>query len=188
MAFDSLAARQGHKAVFARFSKTDRCVLYLQTMKAFLLERLKWVEERDYLQGIIDIHEDDNLEGVIVTQTIKYAAQHGRPDIVENGQKLGPYPTLEEVRLFLTACLASCKTSYLTPPQIAKALGVGNDKVWGWIRRGELTATNVTTKPGGRPRWRISKEDFDAFRKGKRPQEKVSLRRSSSVKPKTYFF
>jgi excisionase family DNA binding protein len=155
-------------------------------MKAFLLERLKWVEERDALQGIIDISPDDRLMDAIVDDVVKEAAKRGFSEIVENGQKLGRYPTLEQVRLFLTACLAGCKTSYLTPPQIAKALGVGNDKVWGWIRRGELVATNVTTKPGGRPRWRISKEDFDAFRKGKQP-EKVPLRRSC-VKPLKAFY
>ena len=51
----------------------------------------------------------------------------------------------------------------ITPPELAKRYGVSPDKVLGWIRNGELRAINVATKPGGRPRWRISESDIELF-------------------------
>lgn len=52
---------------------------------------------------------------------------------------------------------------YLTPPDVAKLLRVSNEKLLGWIRRGELTAVNVGN--GNRPRFRISPESLNAFLK-----------------------
>ena len=49
------------------------------------------------------------------------------------------------------------KSESLTPPQVAKRLGVNPDKVLHWIRKGELHAVNVTVKPGGRPKYRIAR-------------------------------
>jgi len=40
----------------------------------------------------------------------------------------------------------------LTPPKLAKRLGVSADKVRGWIKSGQLAATDVCNRPGGRPR------------------------------------
>ena len=52
----------------------------------------------------------------------------------------------------------------LTPPQVAKQLGVSPDKVLDWIRKGELSATNVAAG-SGRPRYRISAEDLAKFQR-----------------------
>jgi len=49
----------------------------------------------------------------------------------------------------------------LTPPQIAKHLGVKVDRVRGWIARGELRAFNVAD--GTRPLWRIELAALEAF-------------------------
>jgi len=57
----------------------------------------------------------------------------------------------------------------LTPPQLAKRLGVKRDKVRDWIKSGQLLATNVAKRPGGRPRYRIREDDvreFERKRKG----------------------
>jgi hypothetical protein len=47
----------------------------------------------------------------------------------------------------------SDETSLLTPPQLAKQLGVHPDKIHAWIRSGELHATNIAAtlsdQPGG---------------------------------------
>jgi len=59
----------------------------------------------------------------------------------------------------------------LTPPQVAKQLGVSPDKVRGWIDKGELYATNVATGSGGRPRYRISEEDLAAFQRARQPSK-----------------
>lgn len=63
---------------------------------------------------------------------------------------------------------------YLTPPQLARRLGVSPDKVVGWIRRGELRAVNVADRPTGRPRWRINPADVATF----------EARRTAQVAPK----
>ncbi|MBP87005.1 MAG: DNA-binding protein [Planctomycetaceae bacterium] len=57
----------------------------------------------------------------------------------------------------------SVQRKKLTPPQVAKMLGVNCDKVLGWIRRGELRAVNVAANPNGRPRYRIDADDLRAF-------------------------
>lgn len=54
-------------------------------------------------------------------------------------------------------------SAFLTPPEAAKLLRVDPHKVVAWIRAGELRASNVATKRGGRPRWRISETDLEAF-------------------------
>ena len=52
---------------------------------------------------------------------------------------------------------------YLTAPQLGKELMLGHDKVLDWIHSGELRAVDVSNKRGQRPRWRISRDDLDAF-------------------------
>ncbi|WP_428304818.1 helix-turn-helix domain-containing protein [Lacipirellula sp.] len=55
----------------------------------------------------------------------------------------------------------------LTPAECAHKLGVGGDKVYGWIRSGELRAINVASDPRGRPLYKISIEDLAAFEHGR---------------------
>jgi excisionase family DNA binding protein len=43
-------------------------------------------------------------------------------------------------------------STYRTPPEIARRLGVGPEKVLAWIRSGELAAVNLATTRHGRPR------------------------------------
>ena len=51
----------------------------------------------------------------------------------------------------------------LTPPQLARQLGVSPDKIVGWIRSGELRAVNIASSPKGRPRFLIDPKDVEAF-------------------------
>jgi hypothetical protein len=58
---------------------------------------------------------------------------------------------------------------------LAKRYHVNPAKIIGWIRTGELTAVNIASRPGQRPRWIITPEQLAAFE---------SLRCSSvTVKP-----
>ena len=57
---------------------------------------------------------------------------------------------------------------FLTPPEIAKLLRVSPEKALGWIRSGELKAVNVGN--GFRPRFRVSRENLDAFLKAREVQ------------------
>ena len=52
-------------------------------------------------------------------------------------------------------------TTWRSPPQRAKQLGIDPEKVIGWIESGQLVAVNVSN--GTRPRWRISDSAFEAF-------------------------
>jgi hypothetical protein len=51
----------------------------------------------------------------------------------------------------------------------------GSDKIYGFIRRGELVAVNVATNVAGRPQWRITPESVEAFER----------RRSSAPPPRS---
>jgi len=51
----------------------------------------------------------------------------------------------------------------LTPPEVAGLWRIRHGKVLTWIRSGELRAINVTTKPGGRPKYRIDPDGLKAF-------------------------
>jgi excisionase family DNA binding protein len=50
---------------------------------------------------------------------------------------------------------------FLTPPEVARLLRVSPEKVYGWIRRGELRAVNVGNC--SRPRYRVSRDNLEAF-------------------------
>jgi excisionase family DNA binding protein len=47
--------------------------------------------------------------------------------------------------------------------QIAERFAVGQHTVLGWIKSGELTAVNVSRRPGCKPHWRITSEALQAF-------------------------
>jgi hypothetical protein len=54
-------------------------------------------------------------------------------------------------------------SDFRTPPELADRWGISPAKVLSFIRRGELTAVNLATRLGGRPRWAISAEAVAAF-------------------------
>ena len=51
----------------------------------------------------------------------------------------------------------------LSPPEVARRLGVSHEKILTWIRYGELAAIEVSTRRGGRPRYRIDIADLAVF-------------------------
>jgi len=53
--------------------------------------------------------------------------------------------------------------SRLTPPGLARELGVSPEKIVGWIKRGELAAANLAATTSGRPRWSIARADVEIF-------------------------
>jgi transposase len=50
-----------------------------------------------------------------------------------------------------------------TPPEIAKKYGVHPTKVIHWIKTGELVGVDMATRPGGRPRYRVTPADLELF-------------------------
>jgi len=51
----------------------------------------------------------------------------------------------------------------MTVPEVAKLLRVRPDKVLAWIRSGRLRGYNVAEKETGRPKYRVNREDLEAF-------------------------
>jgi hypothetical protein len=73
----------------------------------------------------------------------------------------------------------------LTPRDVARRLRVGEDKVRGWITRGELFAVNTAANLCGKPRWVIPPEALAAFEKqraGGPPPKPPRRRRKHTVK------
>jgi len=79
---------------------------------------------------------------------------------------------------------------WLSPPQVAKQLGVDPAKVIGWLRRGELVGVNVADRLGGRPRYRIDPAELAAFLQrrstARDPKPTRHPRRSSGFTRKYY--
>ena len=74
---------------------------------------------------------------------------------------------------------------FLTPPQIAKLLGVSVEKIGAFIERGELQAVN-TSLGSMRPRWKVDPEAFRRFcdsRSNQPKPEPTNRKRSSIPKP-----
>jgi transposase len=59
----------------------------------------------------------------------------------------------------------------LTVADVARRYRVGEDKVRGWIRRGELSAINTADRRCGRPRFVITAESLAAFERGRAAAE-----------------
>ena len=77
---------------------------------------------------------------------------------------------------------------FLTPPQIAKVLGVGPDKVAAFIERGELIAVNTSLST--RPRWKVDPESLRRFLESRSNSPKPAKRRATKpIQPavKAYF-
>jgi excisionase family DNA binding protein len=60
--------------------------------------------------------------------------------------------------------------AFLTPPAVARLLGITDEKVLTWIRSGELRASNIATRPTTRPRYTILRDALEAFLAARQPQ------------------
>jgi hypothetical protein len=73
----------------------------------------------------------------------------------------------------------------LTVREVARRYRVGEDKVRGWIARGELAAVNTASALCGRPRWVVLPEsltEFERRRKGGTPPKQKPRRRRPEIK------
>lgn len=80
-------------------------------------------------------------------------------------------------------------TAWKNPPEIAQELGIDVGKVLRWIRDGQLKAVNVAASLKGRPRWRISTAELDAFLRAREaPAPAARRRRKQQATGVTEFF
>jgi len=127
-------------------------------------------------------------------QAERLAVAAGLPQVATIAQSVRVSPlaprSAQVVMAEMLAALPQEKSDTLTPPQVAKRLGVNPDKVLSWIRSGELSAVNVTIKPGGRPKYRIASADLESFKNRRTPQQRMKQRPRRAVRKssgKVYF-
>lgn len=76
---------------------------------------------------------------------------------------------------------------YLTPPEAAKLLRVDPETVIGWIRAGELRASNLARRGTTRPRFRIAREAIDAFLAGREVHRRATPRKRTTGRVIKFF-
>jgi hypothetical protein len=76
----------------------------------------------------------------------------------------------------------------LSVPEISRLLRVKPEKVRGWVVRGELIGVNVSTKPSGRPVWRIAPQELDRFLRTRQSAPAPVIRRLRREKGEQAFF
>jgi hypothetical protein len=78
----------------------------------------------------------------------------------------------------------------MTPPAVARKLGVKPQKVLTFIATGELKAINLAERRGGRPRWKVLPEALEQFlqsRSSSPPAPEPVRRRRREVGKKRYY-
>ena len=158
------------------------------TFRLWLVARIKELGENVPEEWDWDMAE---LAVYYIRETENFASELGLPDIARRCSEVTTTAWAAPcAKLFLSECLAMLpvdKADFLTPPKIAKMLGVGMDKVLNWIRKGDLKAINTTAKPGGRPRYRIMPEDLETFKKCRMPQPRPKIQKRQPYHGKIYY-
>ena len=77
---------------------------------------------------------------------------------------------------------------WLSPPAVARLVGVTPEKIISLIRNGELRAIDVSTRGCRRPRFRVRPEDLESWARGREavPTPPAPRRRQQSG-PKEYY-
>jgi hypothetical protein len=156
-------------------------VLYFDlwfTMRRFL-NRQRDFWEKTIAQAEVTGERHTDLPYLLRDEVVREAVKQGHVAIARMATEWQDL-SASGTRLLFAKCLLLCKeVDFLTPPMISKSLGI--NKVHGWIRRGELVATNITVKPGGRAKYRITLADFEMFKKSKQPVGTKKIRRTKRV-------
>jgi excisionase family DNA binding protein len=74
--------------------------------------------------------------------------------------------------------------AHFTTTQAAEWLAVGPDKIGDLIRSGQLVAIDVSLRGTGKPRWRIPREELEAFvlrRQSQAPVPQTRRRRKAAA-------
>ena len=77
---------------------------------------------------------------------------------------------------------------YCTTRQVADELGTSIDRIVDLIHAGQLIAIDISTRTGGKPRWRISRQTLDQFiaRRSSKPLPKLMRRKRQLESPSYY--
>lgn len=89
----------------------------------------------------------------------------------------------DRIRSRIIVLLQSNTRNSLTPPELAKELGVSPDKVLYWIHSGELQAANLATRQGGRPRYSIDRKSVESFKRMRANQSPPPIQKRRKKTP-----
>lgn len=80
-------------------------------------------------------------------------------------------------------------SAMLSVKEVAELLAIRVHSVTALIRSGELRGIDVSLKPGGRPTWRVEREEIESFfrRRTHSATPRRRRRRRSSATVKQYF-
>jgi excisionase family DNA binding protein len=86
--------------------------------------------------------------------------------------------------------MSASSISMLAPREVAAMLGIRIKSVLTLIHTGQLPGVDVSLVPGGRPRWRVAREELDAFlrrRTHSAAPKRRRRRRREAIPVKEYF-
>jgi len=140
-------------------------------------------QQFDYLADLDRQFDPDNVVhlevGEIIEEARRRCCEHGFQEVGEVATSLSPRSALPILGKLLTwARQQRSKDDWLTPPQVAKMMGVKPDKVLRWIHMGELQAINVATKEGGRPQYAVTPAGLDIFTTRRSTQRPTKVKRA----------
>lgn len=149
----------------------------MKTLRRYLQQQFDYVADLDRR---CDPDQSIQLEvGEIVEEARRQCCKHGFQKVGEVATSLSPRSALPILGGLLTwARHQKSKDDWLTPPQVAKMMGVKPDKVLHWIHMGELQAINVATKEGGRPQFAVTPADLDVFTMRRATQRPTKVKRA----------
>jgi len=76
---------------------------------------------------------------------------------------------------------------WLKTADVAQELGVKPDKIRAWINSGELVAVDISEFRGQRPRYRIAREELNAFLERRATRKPARQRRSKKTTQRKYY-
>lgn len=147
-----------------------------------------WLREQcDYVATMSREFDPDPCNDLEVAEIVEEARRRccrfGFDDLGEQVHVISARSALPILGKMLTwAREQKSKADWLTPPEVAKLLGVKPDKVLYWIHRGELPAVNVAKQEGGRPQFAVTPADLEAFKMRRSTRQPVKVKRARPVR------
>lgn len=115
--------------------------------------------------------------GKIAEEASRHAADLHLPELMRVWAEQVEVPVVDQ---YLVECMTAISSSdALTPPEVAEQLSTSPETVLGWIKSGQLKASNLAT--GNRPRYVVMPDDLTAFLKSRQPDPPV--KRKAKAKP-----
>ena len=151
----------------------------MTSLRRYLKAKIKWLQAHEAYADECENLPYDAAD--IIAEARRRAVAEALPDVASVLTIRTSALSLTTAQAVLCEALAALATkpTSLTPPQVAKRLGVSPDAVRGWIRSGELKATNTADPKKKRPRYRVTPDAVAEFERKRNvvPIEQVRRRR-----------